>query len=175
MDTHTARLEWHRGQQKFTDNAYSRRHEWQFDGGAIVPASSSPHVVRVPWSDPAAVDPEEAFVASLSSCHLLWFLSIAAAAGWCVDRYVDDAVGLMRPDANGKPWVAEVVLRPAVTYHGAVPSAAEEAALHHKAHEECFLARSVRSDVRVEPAVLSGVEAQRDGASIGDGSADAAP
>ena len=131
----------------------------------MVAASSSPHVVRVPWSDPAAVDPEEAFVAALSSCHLLWFLSIAAAAGWCVDSYVDDAVGLMRPDATGKLWVAEVVLRPAVAYHGAAPSAAEEAALHHRAHEECFLARSVRSEVRVEPVVPS----------TGDGTATAAP
>ena len=91
-----------------------------------------------------------------------------------MDRYVDDAVGLMRPDANGKPWVAEVVLRPAVTYSGAAPSAEEEAALHHRAHEECFLARSVRGEVRVEPAVLSGVEAQPDRASTGDDAADAA-
>lgn len=165
MSRHTARTVWQRGEARFTDNAYSRRHEWQFDGGAVVAASSSPHVVRVPWSDPAAVDPEEAFVASLSSCHLLWFLSIAAAAGWCVDSYVDDAVGLMRPDATGKLWVAEVVLRPAVAYHGAAPSAAEEAALHHRAHEECFLARSVRSEVRVEPVVPS----------TGDGTATAAP
>jgi len=154
MSRHTARTVWQRGEARFTDNAYSRRHEWHFDGGAVVAASSSPHVVRVPWSDPAAVDPEEAFVASLSSCHLLWFLSIAAAAGWCVDSYVDEAVGTMRADAAGKPWVAEVVLRPAITYSGAAPSAEEEAALHHRAHEECFLARSVRSDVRVEPVVV---------------------
>jgi len=154
MSRHTARTVWQRGEACFTDNAYSRRHEWHFDGGAVVAASSSPHVVRVPWSDPAAVDPEEAFVASLSSCHLLWFLSIAAAAGWCVDSYVDEAVGTMRADAAGKPWVAEVVLRPAITYSGAAPSAEEEAALHHRAHEECFLARSVRSDVRVEPVVV---------------------
>ena len=150
MGTHTARLEWHRGQQKFTDNAYSRRHEWHFDGGAIVPGSSSPAVVKVPLSDPTAVDPEEAFVAALSSCHLLWFLSLAAAAGWCVDRYVDEAVGHLRPDAAGRPWIAEVVLRPAVTYLGPAPTRAQEEALHHRAHEECFLARSVRSDVRVE-------------------------
>ena len=175
MSRHTARTVWQRGDARFTDNAYSRRHEWQFDGGAVVAASSSPQVVRVPWSDPAAVDPEEAFVASLSSCHLLWFLSIAAAAGWCVESYVDEAVGFMRPDAAGKPWVAEVVLRPVVTYSGAAPSPTEEAVLHHRAHEECFLARSVRSEVRVEPAVLSGVEAQRDGASTGDDAPDAAP
>ena len=152
MSRHTARTVWQRGEARFTDNAYSRRHEWHFDGGAIVPGSSSPAVVKVPLSDPAAVDPEEAFVAALSSCHLLWFLSIAAAAGWCVDSYTDEAEGLMRPDANGKPWVAEVVLRPSVRYAGNAPSAAEEAALHHKAHEECFLARSVRSEVRVELA-----------------------
>lgn len=152
MSTHVATVVWTRGEQRFTDNAYSRRHELRFDGGQVVPGSSSPHVVKVPYSDPAAVDPEEAFVASLAACHMLWFLSLAAAAGWCVDHYADDARGVMRPDTDGKLWLATVTLRPAVRYAGAAqPTREQEAALHHAAHAECFLARSVRSEVRCEP------------------------
>jgi organic hydroperoxide reductase OsmC/OhrA len=151
MSTHTARVEWQRrDDEAFTDNRYRRAHRWHFDGGAVVSASSSPQVVRVPLSDAAAVDPEEAFVAALASCHLLWFLNLAALDGWCVDRYEDDAVGHMRPGPDGKPWIAEVVLRPQVRWGGErQPDAAAEAALHHRAHEECFLARSVKSEVRV--------------------------
>jgi organic hydroperoxide reductase OsmC/OhrA len=150
MSTHTATIAWQRGEQPFTDNRYSRAHTWAFDGGAVVPGSSSPQVVRVPMSDPAAVDPEEAFVASLSSCHMLWFLSIAAARGFCVDRYRDAAVGHMTPGDDGKLWISHVELRPEVAFGGArQPDAAALAAMHHEAHDECFLARSVRSRVEV--------------------------
>ncbi|MFY7972841.1 MAG: OsmC family protein [Rubrivivax sp.] len=154
MSRHACQVQWQRADDApFVDNRYSRRHVWRFDGGTEVPASSSPQVVRVPMSDPAAVDPEEAFVAALSSCHMLWFLNLAALAGWCVESYTDDAEGHMRPGADGKPWMAEVLLRPHVTFAGErLPDDAAVQALHHRAHDECFLARSVKSEVRVEPA-----------------------
>ena len=119
---------------------------WQFDGGVEVRASSSPHVVRVPFSDPNAVDPEEAFVASLSSCHLLVFLSIAARRGYVVDEYVDDAVGRMEKNEHGKMWISHVMLRPKITFSGAaVPSSDELREMHDEAHHECFIANSVKT------------------------------
>jgi organic hydroperoxide reductase OsmC/OhrA len=136
------------------DQRYSRAHEWSFDGGARVKASSSPQVVPVPMSDASAVDPEEAFVASLSSCHMLWFLSLAAKAGYVVDRYEDRAQGVMSKDGRGKLAMTLVTLRPRVNFSGARrPSRAQLDALHHAAHEECFLANSVRSEVRCEPVL----------------------
>lgn len=148
-----AALRWQRqAGEAFTDNRYSRRHMLRFDGGAELPGSSSPQVVRPPWSDPSAVDPEEMFVASLSSCHLLWFLSLAAADGWCVDGYVDDAVGVMAHDERGRMAVTLVTLRPAVRCSGPLlPDASQLAELHHRAHEACFIANSVRTQVRCEP------------------------
>jgi organic hydroperoxide reductase OsmC/OhrA len=152
MSNHHARVHWARlAGEPFTDNRYHRAHQWLFDGGAVVPASSSPQVVKVPLSDASAVDPEEAFVAALASCHLLWFLNLAALDGWCVEHYDDEAVGHMRNGPDSQPWIAEVVLRPRVAWGGErQPDAATEAALHHRAHEACFLARSVKSEVRVE-------------------------
>ena len=156
MSEHTASVHWQRDAQPFTDKRYSRRHEWRFDGGAVVAGSSSPHSVRLPFSDPTAVDPEEAFVASLSSCHMLWFLDIACRAGWVVDDYRDDAVGLLAPNAEGKLAMTVVTLRPAVRFGGATqPDAAELQRLHHQAHADCFIANSVNSDVRCEPVDLS--------------------
>ena len=152
MSTHDVTVEWSRGDARFTDNRYSRAHTWAFDGGARVPGSSSPHVVPAPWSDPAAVDPEEAFVASLSSCHMLWFLSIAAQRGFRVDRYVDAATGTMGRNAAGKVAVTRVVLRPQVAFGGDVrPSRDDIAAMHHEAHEQCFIANSVLTEVSCEP------------------------
>src|SRR6266481_2687869 len=118
MSTYTAIIRWERGDQPFTDNRYSRAHRWLFDGGVEVPASSSPHVVPLPLSVAAAVDPEEAFVASLSSCHMLWFLSLAARRGLVVDGYHDEAVGVMSKDASGKPAITRVTLRPEVHFAG---------------------------------------------------------
>jgi organic hydroperoxide reductase OsmC/OhrA len=148
-----ADAEWTRAEgEDFARQRYSRRHTLRFDGGAVIMASSSPSVVPLPWSDAAAVDPEEAFVAALSSCHLLWFLSLAAKAGWRVARYSDSASGLMTPDARGKLWVSRVTLRPAVVFDGERrPTRQEVMALHHEAHEECFIANSVRSEVLCEP------------------------
>lgn len=150
MATHTATIEWQRGCEAFLDNRYSRAHLWSFDGGARVAASSSPHVVRAPLSDPANVDPEEAFVAALSSCHMLWFLSIAAAAGFCVDSYRDEAIGHMTRNENGKQWLSRVELRPRITFSGSPrPEASQIERLHHQAHAECFLANSVRTEISV--------------------------
>ena len=154
MATHEyqARIHWERGAAPFTDNRYSRGHRWHFDGGVEVPASSSPHTVRVPLSVAAAVDPEEALVASLSSCHMLWFLSLAASGGFRVDEYTDDAIGVMGKNAAGRIAMLRVTLRPRVVFSGErLPSRADIAQLHHRAHEECFLANSVTTEVRIEP------------------------
>jgi organic hydroperoxide reductase OsmC/OhrA len=150
---HHAHIHWQRPPgQAFTDNRYSRAHAWQFDGGAVVAGSSSPHSVPLPYSDPAAVDPEEAFVAALASCHMLWFLSLAASAGWVVDGYRDDAVGVLARNAAGRFAMTVVTLRPAVTWGGTrQPDAVEQARLHHAAHEACYIANSVTTDVRCEP------------------------
>jgi len=152
MSKHTARVTWERGEQAFTDNRYSRVHAWRFDGGAEVRGSSSPDVVKPPLSDPAGVDPEEAFIASLSSCHMLWFLSLAAAKKFRVDSYDDEAEGVMGKDAQGRVAMTRVTLRPMIRFSGdLMPTAADTEALHHAAHERCFIANSVKSDVRVEP------------------------
>ena len=153
MAEYLATVSWQRGEAEFTDNRYSRAHTWAFDGGAEVPASASPHAVRPPFSDPAGVDPEEAFVASLSSCHMLWFLSIAAKQGFTVDSYVDEAVGKMEKNAEGKLAMTRVALRPHIAFVGTnLPSDAQVAELHHLAHESCYIANSVKTEVVVEEA-----------------------
>ncbi len=151
---HTALIRWDLGDADFLGKRYSRAHTWTFDGGVVLPASSSPHVVPVPMSDAGAVDPEEAFVASLSRCHMLWFLDIASRAGFRVDRYEDAADGRMGRNAAGKQVVEVVTLRPRTRFAGArIPDAAALAVLHHAAHEECFLANSVRCEIRCEPVL----------------------
>ena len=150
MSTYTATIRWSRtGDGDFTKGQYSRAHEWAFDGGLTVPASPSPHVVA-PWNDPHGVDPEEAFVASLSSCHMLFFLDFARRGGWTVETYVDEAEGVMGKDADGKIAITQVTLRPRVEWGGDAPDEAAIADLHHKAHEACFIANSVTSEVRIE-------------------------
>lgn len=152
MHEYGATIHWERGQQLFVDNRYSRGHVWRFDGGVVVPASASPHVVPLPYSNTSAVDPEEAFVASLSSCHMLWFLSIAAKRGFCVDSYVDRAIGVMSKDESGRLAMTRVTLRPHVAFSGGRrPSEVEAVAMHHDAHAECFIANSVKTEVRCEP------------------------
>jgi len=151
MSEHVATIEWSRGDQPFADNRYSRTHDWTFDGGAVVRGSSAPTSVPVPMSDPAAVDPEEAFVAALSSCHMLFFLAFAAKAGFVVDRYRDAAVGMLGRDGRGRMSMTVVTLRPEVAFVGAAPDAPTLADLHHRAHEACYIANSVRTEVRVEP------------------------
>jgi organic hydroperoxide reductase OsmC/OhrA len=155
MASHTAEVVWVRGNQDFLSNRYSRRHRLRFDGGVEVPGSSSPHVVPEPMSDPAAVDPEEAFVASIAGCHMLWFLAIAAKEKFNVDRYSDAAVGVMGRNGAGKECVSVVTLRPEVVFSGArAPSLEELHALHHRAHEACFIANSVRTEIRCEPVLV---------------------
>ncbi|MEP6503724.1 MAG: OsmC family protein [Betaproteobacteria bacterium] len=152
MATHVATIRWQVGDADFLGKRYSRAHTWHFDGGAVVAASSSPHVVPLPMSDAAGVDPEEAIVAALASCHMLWFLDIASRAGFAVASYEDAADGRMGRNAAGKLVVALVTLRPRVRFAGErAPDAQALAALHHEAHAECFLANSVRCEIRCEP------------------------
>jgi organic hydroperoxide reductase OsmC/OhrA len=152
VSNYQAVVEWDRNGAKFTDNRYSRGHRWHFDGGVDVPASASPHVVPLPMSVQAAVDPEEALVASLSSCHMLFYLSIAAGRGYVIDRYRDEAEGQMTMSEGGKLAMTRVTLHPDVQYGGEKrPTREEEDAMHHEAHDECFIARSVKTDVRCEP------------------------
>jgi organic hydroperoxide reductase OsmC/OhrA len=154
MSRHTATVSWTRGDARFTDNRYSRRHRWRFDGGVEVPASSSPHSVPLPYSSADAVDPEEAFVASISSCHMLWFLSIAAKRGYTIDEYVDDAEGFLEKDAEGRMSMTRVILRPRIAPGGdRVPSSAEIAAMHDEAHHACFVANSVKTAITCEPVI----------------------
>ena len=156
MSEYVVTVRWGRADQPFVDNKYRRAHGWAFDGGIEVPASSSPSVVPLPYSESRAVDPEEAFVASLASCHMLWFLSIAAARKFCVDSYVDDARGVMGRNAAGKLAMTQVTLRPKVAFTGEhVPTDEEIAAMHHEAHDECFIANSVTTEVRCEPVAAT--------------------
>lgn len=146
-----AKLEWQRNGQDFLGQRYSRAHAWHFDGGAIVPASSSPLSVPLPMSDAAAVDPEEALVAAVSSCHMLFFLSIAAKRGHTVDSYIDHAVGLLEKNAQGKMAMTRITLRPAIAFAGTAPPGEEELhAMHHEAHDKCYIANSLNTEVVVE-------------------------
>ena len=152
MSEYFATVSWARGDDAFVDHRYSRAHEWNFDGGLTVPASASPHSVRAPMSDPSAIDPEEAFVASISSCHMLWFLWGAARRGLRVDSYRDDAVGIMEKNAEGRMAVTRVTLRPHVVFDGdSAPTADVLHELHDAAHHECYIATSVRTEIRIEP------------------------
>ena len=153
MSEHTAIVEWAKPAAEFLKGHYSREHMWSFDGGATVLASASPAVVRAPYSNPAGVDPEEAFIASLSSCHMLTFLDLARRKGFAVEHYRDEAVGHMSKSPEGAMWVSEVTLNPRITYSAdKSPSPAEEQDLHHAAHKLCFIANSVKTDVKVAPA-----------------------
>lgn len=144
---HGARVIW-KATGDVASGRYFRAHEWHFDGGAVVMASSSPAVVPLPFSNPSAVDPEEAFVASLSSCHMLWFLDLARRAGFVPLTYEDRAEGRMEQQ-GGRMWMTRITLRPRVTWAEA-PGRAQEAALHHAAHEQCFIANSVRTEVVID-------------------------
>ena len=145
MSEHRATVEWQRSGE-FRYETYSRAHEIRFHDGLKLPGSAAPANIPPTAAGAPGVDPEQAFVAALSSCHMLWFLHIAARAGWVVDRYVDDAVGIL-----DKTWMSRVTLRPAVTFSGRAPSREEHAALHEKAHDKCFIANSVKTEVRIEP------------------------
>ena len=153
MSTYTATIRWSRnGAEGFAKGQYSRAHEWAFDGGLTIPAGPSPHVVPDPWGNPAGVDPEEAFVASLSSCHMLFFVDFARRGGFVVDSYVDEAEGELERREDGKTWMSRVTLRPRITWGDGAPNEAAVADLHHRAHEACFIANSVTTEVVVEHA-----------------------
>lgn len=156
MHQFEAQLVWQRGAQPFSDNRYSRAHEWRFDGGLSVPASSSPLSVALPMSDASAVDPEEALVAAVSSCHMLFFLSLAARDGFVVDSYRDHAIGILDKDAAGKMSMTRITLRPDIAFAGTAPDAGQLDALHHGAHDRCYIANSIKTEVVVEGAVAEG-------------------
>jgi organic hydroperoxide reductase OsmC/OhrA len=147
VSEHRATIEWKR-QGDFVYETYSRMHEWRFDAGVAVPGRAAPGNIPNTAPSSAGVDPEEAFVASLSSCHMLWFLHLALQKKFTVERYVDEAVGTL-----DRTWMSKVTLRPRVTFSGKAPSEEEHRALHHKAHEKCFIANSVKSEVTVEPSI----------------------
>jgi organic hydroperoxide reductase OsmC/OhrA len=149
MVKHTAVVEWSNGSADFTNGRYSRAHTWTFDGGAAVHASSSPHSVPLPFSDPAGVDPEEALVAAASSCHMLWFLSIAAGEGFDVTHYRDAAEGHMGRNVRGQVAVVRIALNPTITFQGRRAEPAELHALHEAAHDKCFVAASLTAEVVV--------------------------
>jgi organic hydroperoxide reductase OsmC/OhrA len=150
MAEYKATIKWQRKSPDFLRGKYSREHTWTFDGGMTVSASASPHVVPVPWSNPAHVDPEEAFVAAISSCHMLTFLFLAAKRGFQIDSYEDEAVGSMAKNEKGVPWVSSVALYPKIVFSGEkTPTPAEMENLHHLAHEQCFIAQSVKTQVEV--------------------------
>jgi organic hydroperoxide reductase OsmC/OhrA len=152
MSEYTATVRWQRGENEaYIDNTYSRGHEWQFDGGVTVPASASPHIVPLPYSVEANVDPEEAFVASISSCHMLFFLAIAAKKKFIVDEYVDCAIGVLEKDSDGRMAMTRVTLRPSIKFSGdKKPTREQLEELHHQSHEQCFIANSVRTEVTTE-------------------------
>ena len=153
MSSHTAKLSWSLNNgDDFATNKYSRAHTWSFDGGLTVPGSPSPSVVPSPWSDELAVDPEEAFVASVSSCHLLWFLHLARVKGYLVESYTDDAEGTLAKNTEGKPAITKIQLRPLVVFTGEKqPSTEALDSLHHAAHDACFIANSIKSEVVCTP------------------------
>lgn len=150
MSDHKATIHWQHPSPDFVRGKYSREHTWTFDGGITVAASSSPSVVPVPFSNPANVDPEEAFIAAIASCHMLSFLYVAAKAGLAVESYDDEAVGVMAKNDLGVLWISAVTLHPRIIYGGEKQPGAEDVDhLHHLAHEQCFIANSVRTDIRV--------------------------
>lgn len=150
MSKHKATIRWKRTSADFLSGKYSREHNWHFDGGLTVPASPSPSLVPVPYSNPAHIDPEEAFVASVSSCHMLTYLFLASQHGFQVDSYDDEATGVMRKNERGASWVSVVLLHPRIAYSGEkLPAPADEERLHHLAHEQCFIANSIKTEVKV--------------------------
>ncbi len=150
LSTYTANVIWHRNEQNFIDKKYSRAHRWEFDGGVSIPASASPHIVPLPYSVEANVDPEEAFVASISSCHMLFFLDIASKKKLLVDSYIDNAEGVLEKDAEGKLAMTRVILNPTISFSGKQPSEELLHRIHHLAHQECFIANSVKTVVTVK-------------------------
>ena len=158
MSTYTATIIWKSDSlDRFSKNQYTRGHAWEFDGGVTVPASSSPHAVRVPFSIEAAVDPEEALVASVSSCHMLSFLWVVSKNGFVAESYEDNAIGEMTTNDEGKQWISKITLDPQIVWSGKAPTAEVLAHMHHEAHEVCYIANSIKSEIIVlsEPGAVA--------------------
>jgi len=149
MSEHSAQIKWSRGHENFADDSYSRGHQWVLDGGFSVPASSAP---GIPHSVAAAIDPEEGVLASLGSCHMLFFLALAMRKGFIVDDYCDSPVGTIGRNDKGKNALVEIIMRPAATFSGDVlPTQEDIDALHARAHSLCYVANSLNSDIKIEP------------------------
>ena len=152
MSMHTITIRWQNQGPDFLKRQYSREHTLHFDGGAVVPGSPSPQIVPPPWSNPAGVDPEEAFIAAVAGCHMLWFLHVACDAGLVVQSYDDKAEGGMTQNQRGVLWISQITLQPRITWGDpTLPAAAEIEHLHHLAHEQCFIANSIKTEIRVKP------------------------
>ena len=151
MSEHRVTLEWRAAGGAFTDNRYSRAHSLRFDGGTEVPGSASPQVVPEPLSDPAGVDPEEMLVAAAASCHMLWFLDLARQAGLDVASYEDEASGTLGRASDGRMGITRIVLRPRIDFSGDLPDSATLGRLHHEAHDRCFIANSLKTEIEIEP------------------------
>jgi organic hydroperoxide reductase OsmC/OhrA len=150
MSTHSATIRWKNTGPDFLNRMYSREHTVHFDGGAVMPGSPSPQIVHSPWSNPASVDPEECFVAAVASCHMLWFLHVVIDAGYVADSYQDEAEGVMTRNDRGLLWISQIILRPQVVWSGSTPAVDEQRHLHHLAHEQCFIANSIKTEVRID-------------------------
>ena len=149
MHQYKATVHWSQNSGDFAKGTYGRRHRWEFDGGAICAASSSPTVVPAPYSDPSAIDPEEAMVAAISSCHMMWFLDVARRAGYVVLEYRDQLIGKMRANSEGNIWLSNIDLHPKITWQGREPAPTVLADIHDEAHHNCYLANSVKTDIQV--------------------------
>ena len=151
MSTYTAKITWKADTpDTFVKGRYTRGHTWMFDGGTVVPASSSLHAVKVPFSVEEAVDPEEALVAAASSCHMLSFLWVASQKGFTAESYEDDAIGEMTTNHQGGQWVSKITLNPTIVWIGDAPSNEQLASMHHEAHQLCYIANSIKSEVVVK-------------------------
>jgi len=154
MSVYKARICWKNSGPDFCQNQYSRAHQWHFRGGRLVDATAAPDIVPPPWSEPANVDPEQAFVAALSSCHMLFFLHFASRKGFLVQSYEDDAEGVLEKNDEGKMAFSHVTLRPLIAFAGdRIPDDTEMEALHESAHRHCFIANSVKTRIRIEPSL----------------------
>jgi len=151
MSEHSATIEWRRATPDFSFRTYNRTHVWKFESGIEVPGRASPANVPSTLAQAAGVDPEEGFVAAISSCHMLWFLHVACTHKFIVDRYSDRAVGVLEKDGTGRMSVTRVTLRPEVAFSGASPTSEQLAELHEQAHQECFIANSVKTEIVIEP------------------------
>lgn len=157
MPNYKATIHWKRSGAKFLDHKYQRRHTWTFDSGLTMTAAASPHIVGESYTDPSAIDPEEAFTASVASCHMLWFLSLAAGRGFVVNNYMDNSQGVLEKNSEGKLAMTKVIIRPVVTFETErMPSQNDFLGLHRQAHSKCFIANSIKSDIEILPMMESG-------------------